>query len=388
LGLATLVVVLVTVVTACSSGSDGAESDGSTSSKPNASSSAGAEPVYAKRGPYEVGVTTLSMADRKVEVYYPAKSGSTDGRPRATYTQTDPIPPTVLAGLPPVPEGVDLTVTIPGFRDVPVATDGPFPLVVFSHGAGGWRGVYASPLSGIASWGFVVASTDFEEYGLLAQFSGGGAEDPDRGAKVTAAATGTIDLMNGENDAPESRFHEAIDRAKVGAAGHSAGGSTMFRLLDDPRVGAIVGWAPGGPAEPVTSDTPTMVIAGEKDTAVTPASARATYDALLPPKRLVEIGNLGHNAFSDACLAIRGGTDLIGIAKDLGIGIPDRLLELGRNGCEAGDLDTEEGWRIIQHFTVAEFRDALGINRAPVGLAPGIADAFPGVEIRYRQQLR
>lgn len=325
------------------------------------------DPAYAKRGPYAVGVTTLSLPDRKVEVYYPARRGSTAGRPNATYTQTDPIPPDVLAGLPAVPAGTDLTVKIPAVLDVPVATDGPFPLVIFSHGAGGWRGVYGYPLSGIASWGFVVASTDFAEYGLLAQFTGGGSDDPARAAKVKAAATATIDLMTDENTSGESRFHDAVDPEKVGA---------------------IVGWAPGGPQEPVTSETPTMVIGGEKDTAITPASAMHTYDALLAPKRLVEIGNVGHNAFSDACLAIRNGTDLIGIAKELGIGIPDRLLELGRNGCAKGDLDTKEGWSIIQHFTVAELRDAFGINRAPVGLAPGIADAFPGVTITYRQQLR
>jgi dienelactone hydrolase len=375
--LATFVVVLATVVTGCSSGSDA-------STKP----ASGSSPAYAKRGPYAVGVTTLSLPDRKVEVYYPASRSSTAGRPAATYNQTDPIPPDILAGLPAVPPGTDLTVEIPAVRDVPVATDGPFPLVIFSHGAGGWRGVYGHPLAGIASWGFVVASTDFAEYGLLAQFSGGGADDPGREGKVMDAATGTIDLMHHENDATGSRFHDAIDPDKVGAIGHSAGGGTMFRLLDDPRVGAIVGWAPVGPQEPVTSNTPTMVIGGKRDTAITPESARKTYDELLAPKRLVEIAKMGHNAFSDACLAIRGGTDLIGIAKDLGIGIPDRLLELGRNGCEPGDLDTEEGWSIIQHFTVAELRTALGIDRVPVGLSPGVADEFPGVAITYRQQLR
>jgi dienelactone hydrolase len=374
-------VLVVLAVAGCSSGTSGSGSPGS--ARPD-----GADPAYAKPGPYSVGVTTLSLPDRKVEVYYPAKAGSTKGRPSATYTQTDPIPPDVLAGLPKVPAGVDLTVKIPAVRDVPVATEGPFPLVIFSHGAGGWRGVYANPLSGIASWGFVVASTDFSEYGLLAQFAGGGSDDPARAEKVTAAATATIDLMVAESDRPQSRFHEAINEKKIGAVGHSAGGGTMFRLLDDPRVGAIVGWAPVGPPKPVTSDTPTMVIGGEDDIAITPISATRTYDTLLPPKRLVEIGKLGHNAFSDACLAIRGGTDLIGLAKQLGIGIPDSLLELGRNGCEAGALDPKQGWRIVQHFTVAELRSALGVDQVPVGLGPGIAEAFPGVTITYQQQLR
>jgi hypothetical protein len=205
---------------------------------------------------------------------------------------------------------------------------------------------------------------------------------------VRAAATGTIDLMTAANDDPTSPFHSTIKAGKVGAVGHSMGGGTMFGLLDDPRVGTIVGWAPVGPSTPVTSHTPTMVIGGRTDIAVTPAETIKTYDELQAPKRLVEIGNMGHNAFSDACLAIRSGTDLIGIAKRLGIGIPDSLLELGRNGCERGALDTKEGWRVIQHFTVAELRAGLGVNRAPAGLAPGIADAFPGVKITYRQQLR
>ncbi|MBJ7382580.1 MAG: hypothetical protein JHC66_08330, partial [Acidimicrobiia bacterium] len=63
------------------------------------------EPAYSKPGPYAVGVTTLSLPDRKIEVYYPAKTGSTKGKKRATYLQTDAIPADILAGLPAVPAG-------------------------------------------------------------------------------------------------------------------------------------------------------------------------------------------------------------------------------------------------------------------------------------------
>ncbi|MFM7270260.1 MAG: alpha/beta hydrolase family protein [Actinomycetes bacterium] len=344
------------------------------------------QPVYAKPGPYRTGVTTIALSDRKIEVFYPARAGSTKGEPRATYLQTDPIPPEVLAGLPKPPPGTDLSVTIPAYRNVAVAP-GRFPLVMFSHGAGGWRGVYGYPLSGLASWGFVVASVDFTEYGLLSQFTGGG-NTADRAAKVSVAVGAAIDRMVAADRGARSRLRGHIDTRRIAGVGHSAGGGTMFGLLDDPRIDAIVGWAPVGPKPPITSDTPTMIIAGSTDIAITPAAAQASYAALLPPKRYVEIGTMGHNAFSDACLAIRNGTDLIGIAKNLGIGIPDRLLELGRNGCDAQSLDTKRGWRIIQHFTVAELRSALRINRVPIGLGPGIATAFPGVTIDYRQQLR
>ena len=215
---------------ACSSGSSSAKSVPTLT--PEAGAARGAEPRYAKPGPYQVGVTTIDLADRKVEVYYPAKPGSTKGRPTATYKQTDPISPELLASLPKVPANVDLTVKFPAVRDVPVATDGPFPLVLFSHGAGGWRGVYSYPLSGLASWGFVVASTDFAEYGLLAQFAGGGGNGADRKTTVPGAVNATIDALSAANRASENRFRGAIDTKRIGAVGHSAGGGTMFGFLN------------------------------------------------------------------------------------------------------------------------------------------------------------
>ena len=344
-------------------------------------------PIYAKPGPYAVGVTTLSLPDRKIEVYYPAKAGSTKGKKRSTYLQTDAIPADILAGLPKVPPGTDLSVTIPAYRNLPVAAS-KFPIVLFSHGAGGWRGVYGYPLSGLASWGFVVASVDFTEYGLLSQFLGTGAATDVSRAKITSVAVAALDRVVAENTIKTSRFKGHLLPRKVGAVGHSAGGGTMFSLLDNKRISSIVGWAPVGPQTPVTSHTPTMLITGAQDIAITPAFSAANYAALNAPKRFVEIGKLGHNAFSDACLAIRSGTDLIGIAKGLGIGIPDRLLELGRNGCGADSLATKKGWQIIQHFTVAELRKDLGINKTPIGLASRAAKSFPGVTITYKQQLR
>jgi predicted dienelactone hydrolase len=356
-----------------------------------------ADPLYAGDGPYEVGVTTLELPDRSVEVYYPAAEGSTDGQPLDSYEQTDPIPPELLASLPPIPADAELTQQVPAVRDVPVSTDGPFPLVLFSHGAGGWDTLYGTPLSGLASWGFVVASTDYLEYGLVAQLTGGGSGDEDqteaealaareeRRAQAVGVADATIDLMTGQNEAAGGRFEGAIDLDLIGGVGHSAGGGTMFGLLDDPRVGAIVGWAPVGPPTPVTSDTPTMIVAGAEDIAVTEADVRESFDELQPPKRLVVVDGMGHNAFSDICQPIQQGNDLLGLAVQLGLPIPDRLIELGRDGCEPDSLDTATGWEVIQHFTVAALRDGLGLDTEPVGLNQATADAFDGVTITYEE---
>lgn len=348
----------------------------------------GIEPRFADPGPYAVGVTTLTMADsRLVEVYYPVTKASAEGAPPASYLQTDPIPPDVLAGLPAVPAGTDLKVEIPAVRDVTASPEGPFPLLLFSHGAGGWRSIQGNVLSGIASWGIVVASTDYTEYGLLAQFTGSSGSDPS--AKATARAStadvarATIDLLVQQSNSGSGPLSSSVDPEQIVAAGHSAGGGTMFQLLDEPRVKAIIGWAPVSPPDGVTSSTPTMIIAGTHDIAITPDVAHQSYGKLKAPKRLVMVHDLGHNGFTGTCLAIKSGTDLIGIAKSLGIPIPDRLLELGRNGCTDADLDVKTGWRVIQHFTVAEIRAVFGLDPAPVGLEAGITAGFPGVTIDY-----
>lgn len=339
-------------------------------------------------GPYPVGVTTLKLADRAVEIYYPAKAGSATDKPFAKYLQTDPIPPAMLAMLPKIPDGVDLSMTIPARRDVAAAGDKPFPLILFSHGAGGWRGGHGVLLSGIASWGFVVASTDYVEYGFVSQFSGGARPAMAGRPTVNAAVKATIDLMAAEDKLAGGRFTGVIDLSRIGAVGHSAGGGTMFGQLDDRRIGAIVGWAPVPPKGPVTSHTPTMIIAGAKDSAIPVTAVSSAYETLQAPKRLIVLGNVGHNAFSDTCLAIRSGNDLVGLAKQLGIGIPQGLLDLARNGCGPEDMDTRAGWAIIQHFTVAGLRSGFGIDRAPHGLGDKSARLFPGATITYHEQLK
>ncbi len=62
--------------------------------------------------------------------------------------------------------------------------------------------------------------------------------------------------------------------------------------------------------------------AGGCVTQISPAVVSAAYDTLQAPKWLIVLGNIGHNAFGDTCLAICSGDDLIDLAKQLGIGIP------------------------------------------------------------------
>ena len=203
--------------------------------------------IYTAHGPSEVGVLTLSLSDRKVEVYYPAAAGAAQGRTNDVYLQTEPVPPMLAGMLKKIPESVDLKVTIPAFRDAPAAKGKAFPLVIVSHGAGGWRSGHGNLLSGIASWGFVVASVDFTEYGF-ASFASPSRDMAGRRASSATALEAALDLMASANT--QGPLAGLIDMNTIAAVGHSAGGGTMFAAIDNPRIDSVIGWAPVPPQGP------------------------------------------------------------------------------------------------------------------------------------------
>lgn len=333
---------------------------------------------YTARGPYEVGVLTLSLPDRKIEVYYPAADGAAKGRTNDVYLQTDPVPPMLAGMLKKIPESVDLKVTIPAFRDAPASHGKTFPLVMVSHGAGGWRSGHGNLLSGIASWGFVVASVDFTEYGF-ASFASPSRDMAARRTSSMAALDAALDLMAKTTADKTSPLHGLYDMSTIAAIGHSAGGGTMFAAIDNPRIDTVIGWAPVPPQSPGATPKPTMIIAAQNDSGIKVDTLVAAYDKLNAPKRLVIVPRMGHNAFSDSCLSIQSGNDLISAVKQIGLPVPAQLLDLAQNGCRPGDLDTREGWAIIQHVTVSQLRYALHLPGAAseitTDLGPGFKDA-------------
>jgi dienelactone hydrolase len=330
--------------------------------------------TFVERGPHEVGVTTLNLPDRKVEVYYPAAPGAAQGRANDFYLQTEPVPPMLAGLLKRIPDTVDLKVTVPAFRDAPATRGKAYPLVVFSHGAGGWRSGHGNLLSGIASWGFVVASVDFTEYGF-ASFASPGARDMNARRTASAAALdAALDLM--AKSSADGPLAGVIDMSSIAGVGHSAGGGTMFAAIDNPRIDSIIGWAPVPPQGPGANPKPTMIIAAEIDSGISVASLTSAYDKLNAPKRLVIVPNMGHNAFSDSCLSIQSGNDLISAVKQMGLPVPAGLLDLAQNGCRPEDLDTRLGWKIIQHITVAQLRSSLGVPGAASGITTDLGPAF------------
>src|SRR5215211_478457 len=201
-------------------------------------------PTYAVAGPHTVGYTTLRMDDRAIDVWYPADDAAAEGRPKATYDQTTPLPAN-LRSL--VPAEFDTVVTMEAYKDVIGSTQGPFPVVLFSHGAGAYRMASSALEAGMASWGFVVVAADYVERGVVTQLPGQAPMtlDPDRDKGVMLAS---LDLALEENSRQSSVLHGVVDDTRVAAVGHSAGGTTAFDALNDPQVKVAVGWAPTGPS--------------------------------------------------------------------------------------------------------------------------------------------
>jgi predicted dienelactone hydrolase len=382
-----LVAALALVAAACSDDGDDAAEDTTTTT----TGVAGAPQVdggpddaaFRGPGPFEVGVTTLQLPDRPVEVWYPAVEGSTDGLTADSYSQLEALPPGLAAAAPALlpadvpPSVLDVAMT-DTYRDVPGSEDGPFPLVLFSHGFGSFRLDASALARGMSSWGFVVAAPAHIERDRAALLTNAVVRAPEKDVEVLVA---TIPLV-GTAGGPLAGL---TDTELVGVVGHSAGGRAALSALSEPEIDVAVGWAAAGRADVPAPDKPSMNIAARVDVLIPIEEVEQTYAGLNPPKRLVVIDGAGHNSFTDVCLPVKNGTDLIGLAQRIGIAIPDNLAAGGRDGCEPGSIDTELGWEITQHFTVAELRDAFGLDDG-TGLGEGVTDEFDAT-IEYRQDL-
>lgn len=328
---------------------------------------------YAERGPFPVGITTLQLAKGPlVEVWYPAVEGTTG---TDTYDVRDFTPEALRALL---TGDAPATFTIDAGRDAGVATgpDGPFPLVVFSHGYTGMRVQSSFLTSHLASWGFVVAAPDHPSRDLTNVLGGTASGDRDDSVDDLLA---TVDLLTAANQEPSSAFHELLDLNRVAAVGHSAGGGTVLGAAADPRIAGYVSMASGA-FEASLPNTPSFFLAGTLDAVVTVAErTRPAFDAAPEPKLLWVIDGAGHNAFDDFC-TFGNGTGIIGIAEASGLGplldAQPQLRTLGEDGCVAPAVPVATTFPLINHGITAWLRHLFGVDADPVGLGAAVSNAY------------
>ena len=346
---------------ACSGGSSTAKQSASDTS----SASAPARPaLFADPGPYAAGVKTLTEPDgRRVLVWYPVEPGDVATRQRESIDLASFLPPDLAAKVTPSPATTYMT---DAYRGAPASHDGPFPLVLFSHGFGGFPEVYQFLTAHLATWGFVVAAPDHRERDLAAVFSGQTAAG-DEGAVLLSALDTAVD---------DPELGPIIDADHVVAAGHSAGTKAATEAAADPRIDAVALYSPV--AGLAATGKPTLVMVGSDDKVTTAAVARQVYDALASPKRFASLTRAGHNTFSDGCNLHAGPGGAVAVVVLAGVALPEPVLALSADGCQEGALPISAAWPAIRHVTVAVLRAVLGIDASPIGLdQDGLADLAP-----------
>jgi dienelactone hydrolase len=338
--------------------------------------------VFAKAGPYAVGVKTLTIGDRHTEVWYPASKQSVRGKTKDAYNIAKYLPQALQDLL--TSKHVSAPFTTDAYRGVPASTKGPFPLVVFSHGFSGWREQSTFLTTHLASWGFVVTSPDFLERGLGSQL----------GLPVATPRT-EDDVINAAVTATRAAFPKTVRKGKIAIVGHSAGGGTAIRYAQKPNVLTYIAMSSGpflvanGAAPLVPAQKPSMYITGRDDGVAEFARVADSYKTVPAPKRFVVIDGSGHlNGMSDICEIGKGGGGIVAIAQQAGIPVPANLVRLGTDGCNAPALKSKQVWPVTRHFVTAQLRFAFKLDKTPIGLQPSVVKAFLPVKVTYAQTLK
>ncbi|MFN8051098.1 MAG: hypothetical protein U0Q22_06675 [Acidimicrobiales bacterium] len=341
--------------------------------------------AYTQPGPYAAGVTTVDIEPgRKAEVWYPAAPASAVGHTHDSYHIKQFLSP-LLQFL--VGPDIDPVFETTAFRDLPVSAGGPFPVVLFSHGAASYRLQSTFLTAHLASWGFVVVSPDYFERGLQSLLG-----EPPAGARPdTQVADFAITKVRSMSTDP-GPFHGFAETNRFFPIGHSAGGGTSISLLSRPDVSFAIPMAAGanpdsGSVPAVLSDTSKSIMwmGGQNDNVAILPRVQSGFDYTAGPDSLVVIPGAGHNnAFSDICEIARDQGGIVTLAQNVGLPLPDFVVTLGRDGCVSPpNYLGPQVWPITRHFVTAALRYAAGLDAQPVGLGSSVVGQFNPAPATY-----
>jgi dienelactone hydrolase len=330
---------------------------------------------FTQPGPHVAGVTTIMRADVPVEVWYPAEPGAEAGVSEEVYDLRNWLPQDVADEIP--DEEAPLRAT-GAYRDIP-ASSGRFPLVLFSHGLGGYRTQSSFLMVHLATWGFVVVAPEHPERGLAAVLAG-----EQLGDDSIATLRDVLVMLEEEDAKPGGPLEGRLDFDRVTVSGHSMGGAAAMVVAADEGIHAWFTMATL--ASGTTPGKPGLLMAGVADGVADIEQVVEEFEKKDPPKRFVSLEGAGHLAFTDICTISRDQGGLLGLAQKYGVEIDEMLVTLGTDGCGQDNLPAEEGWPVINHFVTAHLRAAFGLDDPPRGLDNAAAACFAGIVGEFTQQ--
>lgn len=292
-----------------------------------------------------------------MEVWYPIDRAAAHGHPRAAYDLRNWLPPALAAR---VPAGTG-SFTTDAYRDIPASKLGPFPLVLFASGLYSFRDQSTFLTTGLASWGYVVASPEFTAHNVTEFFTDLGAA-PAASPSDYQVLLDTETLVLHDSAGGTGVLGNLVRPGSVGIVGHSLGGLDAIQFAGRPEVAVYAALAAGStPPPPDLPAKPSLYMTGSEDRDVEPAWVRATYDAAPPPKKFVSLPTAGHLAFTDLCLINRGhgGVAAIGAALDVNLPVGAPFVGRAVDGCGPGNLPAAAGFAVIRQDVTSELKTYL-----------------------------
>lgn len=363
-------------------------------------------------GPYDVGVQTVTInadSDRPLtlDIWFPLDDAG--DAPLHQYTL-----------LPGVFYESDTAVSASADE---LSADGPFPLVVYSHGSGGLRYVASNYTESIAGHGYIVAAPDHTGNTAVDGFACTVTPFEVTSFNRPNDVIDVIDAMTDPTRAATADFATAVDPEQIAVTGHSFGGFTTYAVASgfdneigsvdpDPRVDALIALAPavGGERpqdeqdddvdeqperedpcadttdteDPIAEDEesargrvllsderlaaidlPAMVIVGTDDTStpVVPNVTRVWELTASDPHYRVELVAGQHQSFTDACAYLEV---LPTVPPEVQAIIGPTIESQAAAGCGPGIMEIERAEELTNTFAItfldSVFRDAEMID--------------------------
>jgi dienelactone hydrolase len=369
------VIALGVLLAACSGGA----SPSSQSSRSGATTTTVAHSYtrYAAAGPYAAGTVQYVVDGDPVVVWYPVSPAAVAGRTPYSYHLRAWVPKALAAF---VPASFPDAVAEDAYQGVPAAP-GSFPVVLFSHGYGGYPEQSTFLTAHLATWGMIVIAPDQQKRDLVAVIDGkGGPVEPPQDVTEQMAALAYVTQLG---HTAGSVLDGHVDASLLATLGHSAGGGTAVRVAAaDPAVRgwiALAGVPVAVPARPV----PSLMISGSADKTVPTSVVRKFYASVTGQKALIVIDGYGHNVFDDICTINHAHGGVQAAIKSLGLPVPPAILQLGTDGCSPPDHYPPTAWPLIDQAVTAQLEYDFYGTHVTVGIGAGVATAFAGVQATW-----
>ena len=321
---------------------------------------------FLARGPWAVGVRTLQLDDRPVEVWYPVEPTAVEGQSSEMFDSINVISEVLR---PFIPGDLGGEVDTGTYRDAPPATEGgPFPTAAYSHGSPGYRQAATFLTGHLASHGVVTIAV--EHLGrslstLLTPLAGADTPEDD-----VADLLNALDLVGSDPG-----LGLVVDTSRMVVIGHSAGARTAALATADDRVVGVALLA-GVPQE-LATNRPALMVAFENDAVIDPAGIWSLHQSL-DNSVFVNIAGTGHAAPIDACPLIQDRGGLTELREALG----EAIVRAGEDGCLPEDTDARAVHDLLRIYVTGFVYEALGLSEGPVNLTAEAADLVAGVELR------